>query len=358
MVKNRVNYISFINTVSAVAVVILHANVSFWYYSEKPYWGIANFIETFFYFAVPLFFMLTGATLIDYQKRCSTKTFFKKRFFKTVIPFLTWSVFALLWSSRKTLWAMMLGEPNNGLGWTVGSVLDGILNTKFRDIYWFFIPLFCIYLVIPLLGSIPEKRRVKIFTYIIAVSIPLNYVIPFVLSLLSKYASFNMAWTYTVYNGFQYMIYPLIGYVLHKKTLKPKYRAMIYAAAIVGFLAHLLGTYYTSRAEGGVVSLFKGYYNLPCLLHSAGVFLLLKNISERIKSEKVNRFFGWFQGYTFPIYLIHRYFLDVFEENLHFIHLERASLLYVVGATVLAIVLSMLTTRLLRFIPGLRHIVP
>ena len=78
----------------------------------------------------------------------------------------------------------------------------------------------------------------------------------------------------------------------------------------------------------------------------------------RIKSQKAVKVFTYLQGYTFPIYLIHRYFLDVFEENLKLVNIERASLLYVFLATVLALILSVLTTMLLRKIPGLRHIVP
>ena len=50
--------------------------------------------------------------------------------------------------------------------------------------------------------------------------------------------------------------------------------------------------------------------------------------------------------------------LDVFEENLHFIHIEKASLIYVFGGTILAVTLSVLITMLLRKLPVLRHVVP
>ena len=103
---SQYTYISVLNVMAAVAVIMMHANVSFWVDKTKPYWDTANVIESVFYFAVPVFFMLTGATLIDYHERYSTKEFFLKRFKKTVIPFIGWSVFSLLWQSRKVLWAM------------------------------------------------------------------------------------------------------------------------------------------------------------------------------------------------------------------------------------------------------------
>lgn len=353
-------YISVLNVVAAVSVVILHSNVSFWLDRTKPYWPTSNVVESVFYFAVPVFFMLSGATLIDYQDRYSTKDFFRKRFLKTVIPFLAWSVIGFLWAYRKVLWAMLTGEPNNGLDWTFLSVTDGIVNTKFRDIYWFFIPLFCIYLIIPLFASVRKEKRIKIFSYIAWISLLLNFVIPFGLALLKRYAQIDFGWTYKIYVGFEYLYYVLVGYVIHKREIKLRYRLIIYTVALAGLLAHILGTYYETKADanGYIVSFYKGYYNLPCVLYSTGIFLFIKQAAMRIKNGKTIKVFTYLQGYTFPVYLIHRYFLDVFEENIHFINLERASLLYVVSATILALILSVLTTMLLRKIPVLRHIVP
>lgn len=348
------------NVIAAVSVVILHANVSFWLDRSKPYWATANVLESVFYFAVPVFFMLSGATLIDYQDRYSTKDFFKKRLKKAVIPFLVWSVIGLFWAYRKVFIAMIAGEPNNGLDWTFLSVTNGIVNTKFRDIYWFFIPLFCIYLVMPLFAAVRKEKRVKIFSYIIWVSLIINFVIPFALSLLKYYADINFGWTYKIYVGFEYLFYVLVGYVIHKKDIKLEFRLLIYGAALAGLLAHILGTYFETKNNPGgtIVQLYKGYYNLPCLLYSTGIFLLVKQLGSKIKSPKAIKAFSYLQGYTFPIYLIHRYFLDVFEENLKLVNMERASLHYVILATLLAVILSILTTMLLRKIPVIKNIVP
>lgn len=346
------------NVIAAVSVVILHADSSFWTYSTDFYWGVTNVIESTLYFAVPLFFMLSGVTLIDYHKRYSTKTYFKKRFVKTVIPFVFWNLFGMLWTSRKTLWAMAAGQPHGELGWTAEKIISGFVNGSFTQIYWFFVPLFCIYMVIPFFAAIPKEKRVRIYTYAIIGSLIFNYSIPFVSSLLKEYAPFTVYTTYTMFVSHQYLVYPLIGYVLHKMELKLKYRLIIYGAALIGWLAFMLGTYYRTRESGTLDGLFRGYYNLPCLLYSTGVFLFIKQTASKITNEKVVRFFAWLQGYTFPIYLIHRYILDVFEENLAAVHIEKASLLYVFGAAALAIVLCVLITWLLRRIPVLRRVVP
>ena len=92
-------YITVLNVLSALSVVFLHANSCFWGFSYEPYWLTANVIESVFYFAVPVFFMISGANLIDYHKRYDTKTFFEKRIHKTLIPFICWSIIGLFYMS-------------------------------------------------------------------------------------------------------------------------------------------------------------------------------------------------------------------------------------------------------------------
>lgn len=84
------NYISILNVLACIGVVILHT-------FETGYTSDANFvfevlIRAIAYCAVPVFFMITGATLIDYRERYDTKTFFKKRLLKVIIPLIIWSI--------------------------------------------------------------------------------------------------------------------------------------------------------------------------------------------------------------------------------------------------------------------------
>ena len=69
--KNKANefadlfYITVLNVLSALSVVGLHVNGCFWQFSREWWWLTANIIESVLYFAVPVFFMLIGATLLD-----------------------------------------------------------------------------------------------------------------------------------------------------------------------------------------------------------------------------------------------------------------------------------------------------
>lgn len=81
MLKRKA-YLQVLSVLSCFAVIFLHVNHCFWDFGYEDYWILANFIESIMYFAVPVFFMITGATLLNYRKRYSTKNIFKNVFIK------------------------------------------------------------------------------------------------------------------------------------------------------------------------------------------------------------------------------------------------------------------------------------
>ena len=94
--KNRIEYISLASVLSAIAVVYLHANGCFWNFSRERYWVTANILECLFYFAVPVFFMIPGATLLNFFERYDLKNYLLKRIHKTLIPYVAWSIIGII----------------------------------------------------------------------------------------------------------------------------------------------------------------------------------------------------------------------------------------------------------------------
>ena len=92
--SQQIDYISLCKIVSSFSVVILHTNSVFWTFNKnnyKNYWISANYIESIFYFAVPIFILCIGATLLDFNERYGLKKYYKKRIKKVVIPLISWS---------------------------------------------------------------------------------------------------------------------------------------------------------------------------------------------------------------------------------------------------------------------------
>ncbi|MBM6969331.1 acyltransferase [Pseudoramibacter alactolyticus] len=304
-----ISYISFASVISAIGVVYLHTNGCFWQFSKTAnYWPSANIIECVFYFAVPVFFMISGATLMDFYERYDLKTYAKKRIHKTVIPYLFWSIFGLLFQ----IFTLKSIDPA-GVGITF--IVKGLLTGKLVAIYWFFVPLFSIYLCLPLFAAVPKERRIKLFSFLAIAALLLNVLLPFALSL---YGAKDVG-TFSVGVGAGYLIYIMLGYLLTRIEIPRRWRFGIYGLGLIGLLMHIIGTYRLSMAAGQIVSTYKGYINVPCVLYSVAVFVFFRYAGTKWMAHKgVNKIVEVLSKYTFSLYLLHWYVLQVIVKVLGF----------------------------------------
>lgn len=188
MKSSRDFSLTFIQVVCAIAVVTLHTNGCFWSFSAtERYWFTANIIECVCYFAVPVFFMMTGITLIDYQDKYDTKTYFKKRAEKTLLPYIAWSLIGVVY----LLATKRITQEQLTAKW----VLNGLLSTEgIIYLYWFFQPLFCVYLSIPLFAAIDKEKKKKTAEYLLLVSLVANILLPF----LNSSLNLGLQWPYRI----------------------------------------------------------------------------------------------------------------------------------------------------------------
>ena len=342
----RIEYLSFASVVSAFAVLILHTNGCFWTFSAtEQYWKSANVIECVFYFAVPVFFMISGITLLDFYDKYTLKEYFVRRLERVVIPFLVWSLIGVAF--RLHMGELKIEEI------TFRFLIKGIVGTSIIGIYWFFPPLFCIYLSIPLFAAVEKEKKIMVFSYTVAVGFLLNILIPFIRAIFG--ISFQIPYTLPALSG--YLIWPLTGYLLHNLSLNKWAKIIIYMLSAAGLAMHIGGTYILSMRAGKLITLCKGYVNVPGVLYSIGVFQFLKDFGSWIMkvSKSTKSIIMVISRYTFEIYLMQFILLTLFPRlNL----VSTRSLVYRLGAPFLMAPVIMLATWILRRIPIVRHIVP
>lgn len=340
---NQINYISVLTVISAIAVVILHTN-EFWVYSEEKYWAIANIIECVFYFAVPIFFMISGITLIDYRDRYDTKEFLKRRMKKTLIPFICWSIIGMVYFTffKKGFSIFELNKIQ---------FLNAIAESKGIGIYWFFLKLFCVYLCMPLFAAVDKKIRKEVFSYVLIVCLLFNCILPF----FNNVFEIGLVLPITVQIGSEYLIYIIIGYLLHTTEFDKTTKTFIYILGLIGLFLHIYGTYSLSRNAGGIIKTYKGYNNLPCILYSSAIFLATKNICSKIKNTSYLYIINKMKKYTFSIYLTHWYVIDLIT---NFFKLDVHTIVYRLGMPIIVIPICILITFIIRKIPILKYIVP
>ena len=336
MKTKRIEYIDLANVISTFAVVILHTNGCFWDFSRERYWLTANVIESLFIFAVPVFFMISSISLMDYQKKYNTKIYLKKRFSKTVIPFLFWTFMGLLFDIF-FLHTVKVSDL------TLKVLVDGFINNRFVQIYWFFMPLFGIYLSIPLFASVEEEKRVELFKYLFLIGFIFNGTIPFLLSAFH----IDMAWPLGINVVSGYVIFVVMGYLIHKMDFTPNQRCIIYVAGLAGFLMHFGGTYFESYALGGVSQIYKNLMQAPILMYSGAVFLFIRQISSKVMQTKISKSVQFIKKYTFPIYLMHYYIIEILNRYLHLANYTK-SIIYRLGMPLVVIPITIILTAFIR----------
>ena len=336
-------FITVLSVLSSLAVVFLHANGCFWSFEYSRTWVSANAIECLFYFAVPVFFMISGATLLDYRDKYDTRTYVRKRVKKTVIPFFVWSIIALIFDRVTNIYVL-----DRVTLWTIW---DSIINTRAWSIFWFFPALWAVYLTIPVVSLIPKEKRRGIFQYLILVGFLLNGLLPFINRLFDHVIPMNGAINLPLVAG--NLQFVLIGYYIHHYNLPRWGRWIVYGLGLVGLGLHFFGTWYCSYQVGAIADTFKGYLNVPSILYSSVIFLMFRNLNLEAMPAKAKKVVLFFSTETCNVYLTHLFIHQVLTR---YCHVDARSLLYRTLGAVLVFLVAVVGCKCAKKIPLVRHL--
>lgn len=340
--KNRVVYYDCLNIAACISVVILHCNQMVHTWQPGRNWLFALLIEVLFFWAVPIFFMLTGATLMRYRDRYDTKAFLKKRAKRTVIPFIAWSL----------IWYLLFSVRDGGEHLGPRNFIDMMLNNQIEQVYWFFFPLFSIYLSMPLLSLLADNKRA--LAYGVGVSFVLQSVFPYALPILG----INWPGSIAVLALSGNLLFTALGYLLSTTELTKKQRLMIYALGIIGTVIRFTYTAANSEAIGDVDRLFFNYLAFPAVLQGAAIFTLFKSLDFSTLGEKGIRLLSAVSSSSFGVYLIHKPILDHFILSPHWLNVPMTSVMLRTAGALVFYIACVGMVLLLKKIPVVKSIVP
>lgn len=291
--KQNLHYINVLNVLACLCVVGLHCNGAVHAPTNQSYWYQSLIVETMAYWAVPVFFMISGATLMTYRQRYDTKTFLIRRFTKIGIPLLIWIVFFFIKNLLRGQYKVI----------NLRLILNLLLYHNVQNVYWFFAPLFAVYLAIPVLSRLTGNRST--LKYMAVLGFLTISLLPFACLLIG--VNFNPELTFPLAGG--YVLYAVVGYLFSTHRFCLKERLVIYILAVVGLVARYGHTAGSFLAQGQVDKLTWGYHNWPAFFLAAAIFVFIKQICQQnwINRPKIVSAVSWLSGASFGIYLIHAY---------------------------------------------------
>lgn len=330
-------YLDILNIIAIIAVIALHHNGGVHTYRNEASWYFNLIIECIFYFAVPVFLLITGATLMKYRERYNTKTFFKKRITKIIIPLIAWNIIYLLYSQK---WPTSISD-----------FITSFLTNKYNSHFYFMYEILGIYLTLPLLSRLARKEYHKTLWFTVGLYTLFNGLLPTILPLIKIPYIPSLSVRLC-----GYIIFVLLGYILSTEDLSKNQKRLIYLGAIIGVLFRFITTIVLSEQARVISKQTWGYTSWHSLLLASAIFILIKDICAKITfSEQTKKMLSMISSCSFGIYLAHALIMSLEKRRLGG---AIPGYLWCTLFIPITYLFSLLVVLMIKKIPLLRKIVP
>ncbi len=340
--RQRLAYLDLINTVAIWFVVFLHVRIVFFDPRPTPGWWLENILSGIGVAAVPLFFMNSGATLVEFSERESIGTFFRKRLNRVLVPYLIWGQLYLLfrWSMG---WVADMGPQRIAITLVAGSSVAGTL--------WYLEAALGIYLVLPVvsLAVAGAKRlgwsRQRVCGYLIAVALAASVAVPLIRQFLPAFLP-----NFTIPFGAGYLGYVLLGYALANFEFSRLHRWLLACLGVVGLALFILVGGFLGLAGSPHARLFTDYLSPGTVMFASAAFSAVRHLNWQRWPAWFTGTLKWLAGLTFGIYLVHLMLIQLVTSRWPI-----ANSWQVIPAAIVAWGVSLLLVWLLRLIPPIRN---
>lgn len=258
--KNRIFYFDELRALAILLVILCHIGQYFptnVYTLTSPiplsYMSIGRM-------GVPLFFMISGALLIN--KDYTLTSYFKKRLIRVIIPAVFWTLVSILVYSTYVSYSDAFYY-----GW--------YLNNGFL---WFIFAILGIYLVIPLFNSFVKEYGIRGCEFLLVL---------WILLLLANHFNFiRFYYVGLLFDGIGiYTGYAVLGYYLANKDFNILSGPMIIFSGIL-FIAMTAYNLHTVNSNVVIID----YLSFSLILQCASLFLVLRYISRYAEFKPDNIF--------------------------------------------------------------------
>ncbi len=356
--ERRFLYIEYLRVLSALAVIMVHVSGANWFRIEigSPNWIAQSFYNVGARFGVCIFCMITGALLLQPEKKIGISDLFPKYIKRILICYVAW-VF---------LYAVLYTVMNQG------DLQYFLLRlVKLPDHLWYLLMIMGMYVALPVLRLITKNRALTRYMIIALVIWGTVGLITTTSGFFKDIAGENLGyqmWTSFLGNLEEvkfsftpgYLAFFLLGHQIHEYGLG-KWRKWIVWASIPCLLLSGLLTVVISAVTGKYVYAFMLENNPFVLLACMGIFGFFREhesirFIER-KNTKIARFMLWLGSHTFGIYLIHFAIRDILAHYFNFTVASYPAIVSVPVNTILLFVISLLLTAVIKKVPVLKTIV-
>ena len=298
--SKRLFYIDLLNCLAIFGVIIQHtAQIAHQGVPQDKITIIGNIIQTIFLPAVGIFFMNSGAMLLNYRERQSTEHFFKRRFLRVAVPFAIWSVFYYIYGYYQYAFPGIFHHTDFGLRLFVEAFIDNKINSLF----WFFYIIIQLYLATPVFSTLAKKYK-SLLCYIAVIAFICSDLYPYIDKVLHLNLDNSMlAQPLLASAWIQYFIF---GYLIKEKFFSRK----IENGMIVFGLATLVLNILNDITVTGHIYL----QNISDFPYAVAIYILIKRFADmHDQNIHVTAFTAKLASTSLGIYILHPMLIALFD---------------------------------------------
>ena len=288
MEKQRKLHLEMIRIIAVFLVIFNHTD-GFIYYTEttnRLTWLFSLGMAGICRIAVPLFFMVSGALLLDKEE--SVKDLFQKRVARILTILIAFSLFYYFMDCIRYGW------QNTGMT----DFFEKLCTNGIRESFWFLYMYLAMLLTLPFFRKMAKHLGDKLMIYLMLLKILFSVLIPLV----------NISFEISVYldAGFvgDFAFYMLLGYYMEKKdmSLREMTNSGILLLGIGGFaILDMVIMWLFYRWKGSYQT---ALLDLFICVTAPMVWMLVRRIAERIKPGLATKLLLITGGCVFGIYLL------------------------------------------------------
>lgn len=337
--KSRKNYLDILKILACFAVIIMHLCVN--KEGSMLNWAIFKIFNTIGNFAVPVFVMVSGALLLNKEKKVNYKDIYLKYIPRLLISLLIINIIIYLVNG-------ILNKNLTLYGFVLSSL--GVFLYRVPVPYWYIYMIIGLYIVTPILKDLINNGNKRTIEYYLIIFIAYRILCYTILNIpnVELLTKFN-----EIYHSFQlplitgYCGYFILGYYLNQLDLskiKTKYLWIILAIVVLITCSLELIISFNNAQDMNSMTIFSNVFSINIFLIATLLFLSCKKSFKKSSNKIVYNI----SAKTYGIYLFHVLGLQLLSRvNLSM----NNSFIYVVVSTILIFTFSYICTYLMQKIP-------
>lgn len=346
MLNRRVGYFDLLRIIAIACVVLTHASAKFVtdYPSNSIDFILGNIFDSISRIGAPLFFMISGALILDENKKFNCKD----KVIKFLLILLCWSLFYAV--ITHILLPLVFYKRAIDFEAFITACITGHFHL------WYLWATIGLYLITPILKLFVNKQNSQYVLYFLILSFIVQNGLPFLVSVfnllnlgaLSNVLVSSLAYIKTNLNldfVCGYLPYFILGWYVTNFNFTIPQKTLIYVLGIISLLLIIILVQCNPLSQ----DVFYDRRGLLVFICSLAVFILVRTLykSNPLVEDKINLL----SKLTFGVYVIHETILALISQVLLF------SVFFVPVVWLVTLVLSFLVAFGLSKIPKLNKLI-